>query len=186
MNDQSIIELFFLRSEAAINETDKKYHDYCSKIGINILNDRQDTEECINDCYFSVWNHIPPNKPDNFRAFIGRIMRNISLSLYRKKKAGKRSNGNMDMLLSELDTCIPSYDTLWDSVNLKLLGKSIDSFLDTRNEIERNIFIKRYYFCLSIKEIAAECSLSVANVKVILYRIRAKLKTHLEKEGFFI
>ena len=184
MEDESIIKLYLLRSETAINETDKKYHNYCNKIGFNILNDREDTEECINDCYLTVWNNIPPTIPENFRAFIGRVMRNISISLYRKKNAEKRSN--IENLLEELDGCIPLYDTSWAELNLKLLGETIDSFLDMRNESEKNIFIKRYFFCLSIKEIAIECSLSSANVKVILHRVRKKLKIYLEKEGFFI
>lgn len=184
MNDENIIKLYLSRSETAISETDRKYHKYCSKIGFNILNDQEDTDECINDCYFALWNNIPPTIPDSLRAFIGRVMRNISISLYRKKKAEKRNN--IDSLLNELDRCIPLYDTSWGSLNLKLLGESIDSFLDTRSELERNIFIKRYFFCRSIKEIAIECSLSFTNVKVILHRVRKKLKAYLEKEGYFI
>ncbi len=184
MDDKYIIELYLLRSEEAISETDKKYNNYCRKIGFSILNNHEDTEECVNDCYFAVWNNIPPTIPNSLRAFIGRIMRNISISLYRKKSAEKRSN--IADLLNELDKCIPLYDTSWGSLNLKLLGESIDSFLDTRNNIERNIFIKRYFFCRSVKEIADECSLSSTNVKVILHRVRKKLKIYLEKEGFFI
>lgn len=184
MNDEYIIKLYLSRSETAISETNRKYRSYCCKIGFNILNNQEDTEECINDCYFALWNNIPPAVPASLRAFIGRIMRNISISLYRKKNAEKRSNINS--LLNELDSCIPLYDTSWETINLKLLGKSIDAFLDTRSESERNIFIKRYFFCRSIKEIADECSLSSANVKVILHRVRKKLKVYLEKEGYFI
>lgn len=186
MNDETIINLFFQRSENAIVETDKKYHGYCKSIGFHILNNQQDTEECINDCYFAVWNSIPPTFPNNFRVFIGRIMRNLSLDLYRKTNAAKRGNGNFPILLSELDECIPLYASPWETVNAELLTNAIDSFLDTRSEKERAVFIKRYFLCESVGEIATACNLTIINVKVTLHRVRNQLKVFLEKEGFFV
>lgn len=181
-----IIDLYFKRSQKAIKETDKKYHNYCESIGIRILENHQDTEECINDCYFNTWNSIPPRRPDSLRHFLGKIMRNLSLDCYRKRHARKREGGEFDILLSELDKCIPSDSPVWDSYNYKVLSKTIDSFLNGISEKHRIVFIKRYYFCQSIEEIGEECGMSVSNVKVILYRTRKALKKYLEKEGYVI
>lgn len=188
MNDEGIIQLFLLRLEKAIIEMDKKYRNYCSKIGNNILSNQQDTEECINDCYHSVWNAIPPNHPKNFPMYIGKIMRNLSLTLYRKNHAQKRNSGNFDLILDELDRCIPLYvyDTSWEFVNSKMLAETIENFLCTRKEIERIIFLKRYFLCMPINDIAEECAMPSVNIKVILHRVRSKLKIQLEKEGYFV
>ena len=167
---------------------DKKYRNYCSKIGNNILSNQQDTEECINDCYHSVWNAIPPNHPKNFPMYIGKIMRNLSLTLYRKNHAQKRNSGNFDLILDELDRCIPLYvyDTSWEFVNSKMLAETIENFLCTRKERERIIFLKRYFLCMPINDIAEECAMPSVNIKVILHRVRSKLKIQLEKEGYFV
>lgn len=186
MEDAKIIELFWERLESAIAETDKKYHNYCQEIGMNILRNILDTEECINDCYFKTWNAIPPKRPNSLRAFVGKIMRNLSLDKYRAKNTLKRKEGEFWIVLSELEDCIPSEKTVWDSYSEKLLSSTIDSFLKNVSDRERYIFLKRYFFCKSIREISEECSITEGNIKIILYRIRINLKKHLEKEGYEI
>ena len=79
MDDQKIIDLYFDRNEQAITETDVKYGRLCHSIAYNILSNREDSEECVNDTYIGVWNAIPPTRPDNFMAFVCRIARNLSL-----------------------------------------------------------------------------------------------------------
>lgn len=179
-----IIELYFQRSEKVIEETDKKYHGYCENIGMNILNNYQDTEECINDCYLNAWNCMPPEKPKILHAFLGRIMRNLSIDRYRKNKAQKRKEGEFHVLLDELEECIPTNTSVWDSVNERLLSTAIDDFLTKCTEKEKNIFIKRYFFCKSVKAIAKECTLTDANIKTILHRLRKALKNYLQKRGY--
>ena len=156
MEDYSIIELYFQRSENAIYETDLKYHDYCENIGMNILNNHQDTEECINDLYLKIWNAIPPQKPTCFHAFLGKIMRNLSLDRFRKRTTQKRRDGDFYILLSELEECIPSTTSVWKSCSEKLLTDLINEFLDNINEIDRVVFVKRYFFCEKISQIAVD------------------------------
>lgn len=186
MEDAMIIDLYFKRAEQAITETDLKYRPYCESIGYHILKDHQDTEECVNDCYFHTWNAIPPARPDSLRCFLGKIMRNLSLDRYRKKHSQKRGGNEFEVVLDELNDCVPSDDPVWDSCNGKLLGEAIDKFLDRIPKKQCIVFIKRYYFCKSIKEIAKECSMTTTHVKVLLYRIRGALKRYLETENFEI
>lgn len=87
MNDERIIELFFERSEQAIKELDKKYGRVCYTVSYNILNNRQDAEECVNDAYLGTWNAIPPAKPNFLLAFVCKIVRNISLKRYEQNTA---------------------------------------------------------------------------------------------------
>ncbi len=89
MDDSKIIELFWERSEAAISQTADKYGKYCHHIAFNILFDEQDAQECVNDTYLKIWNSIPPRRPSRFKAFLGKIVRNLSLNLYEKKRAQK-------------------------------------------------------------------------------------------------
>lgn len=186
MEDSLIIDLYFKRSEEAIKETDIKYHQYCENIGYHILKNHQDTEECINDCYFKTWNAIPPTRPNSLQSFLGKIMRNLSLDCYRKKHSQKRGGNEFGILLSELNECIPSNDSVWDSYNSKMLSEAIDKFLNEIPEKQCIVFIKRYYFCKSIKEIGKECSMTTTHVKVLLFRIRSALKRYLEMENFEI
>ena len=70
MDDQAIIELFWHRSENAISETAAKYGNYCYCIAYNVLSNHEDSEECVNDTYYKVWESIPPTRPGVFSAFL--------------------------------------------------------------------------------------------------------------------
>ncbi len=74
-----MISLFFERSEQAIAELDRKYGAAVRRTVSNILPDRADVEECVNDAYFAVWNTVPPNSPDPMISYVCRIARNLSL-----------------------------------------------------------------------------------------------------------
>lgn len=102
MDDPAIIELYFDRSEQAIDETDKKYGKLCRSLAGSILSSDEDAEECVSDAYLSVWNTIPPTRPNNFTAFLCRIVRNLSLKRLDYNTAQKR-NGNVTVPLSELE-----------------------------------------------------------------------------------
>lgn len=181
MDDQNIIELYFQRDERAIKETDAKYGRLCHSIAYNILNNREDSEECVNDTYMGVWNAIPPSRPNNFTAFICRIIRNLSLKRLEFLNREKRS---ADMLLSleELEEVLPDYAYTPD-VSDEEVGRLISKFLREQKKDARNIFIRRYYFFDSVDDIAKKYSFTDSKVKSTLFYTRKKLKEYLIKEG---
>ena len=105
MEDEKIIKLFFERSEQAIKELDNKYRRILHSVSFNILNNRLDAEECINDAYLETWNSIPPAKPNPLLAFVCKIVRNVSLKRYEHNTAAKR-NSIYDVAMEELEDCL--------------------------------------------------------------------------------
>ncbi|MBE6669603.1 MAG: RNA polymerase sigma factor [Ruminococcaceae bacterium] len=185
MEDSDIIDLYFLRDEKAIKETDEKYGKRLLSFSTAITEDLRDAEECVNDTYLKTWNSIPPTRPDNFFAFLLKIIRNLSLDVCDRKNAQKR-NAVLVELSDEMSETVPSYTMPDEEIRAEELGRSIDSFLRAQKEGVRIIFVKRYFYTESVAKIASESSLSEANVKSILFRTRKKLKKHLEKEGYDI
>ena len=185
MEDYRIIELFFGRQEQAIMELSEKYGNLCHKIAMNILNNRQDAEECVNDTYLASWNTIPPQRPEPLRMYVCRIVRNLSIKKYHSNTALKR-NSFYDVALDELEACIPSAATLEDAFDAKELAERINRFLGTLDEKDRIMFVRRYWFSDSVSEIAAKFQMSSHNATVRLSRIRKKLEKFLLKEGFYI
>ena len=181
MDDLRIIELYFERDEQAIKETDAKYGKLCNSIAYNILNNHEDSEECVNDTYVGVWNTIPPTRPGNFMAFVCKIARNLSLKRFEFMKREKRS---ADVLLS-LDelAAVLSDERYAPNVSDEDLGKLISKFLRSQKENVRNVFIRKYYFFDSIGEIARHYSFTESKVKNMLFYTRNKLKDYLIKEG---
>ena len=186
MEDREIVELFFQRDETAIREIEKKYSRYLTKIAQNILHNEEDCVESVNDTYLKAWNSIPPHKPEVLSTFLGKITRETSIDLLRKKNSVKRGGGQYDAVLSEMEDCIGTDSEPWQDVEVRFLVDVINKFLETLPEESRNIFVCRYYFMDSIKEIAAYGNYSQSKVKSILYRIRISLKDYLESEGFII
>ncbi len=181
MDDSRIIELYFERDEQAIRETDAKYGKLCHSIAYRILNNREDSEECVNDAYVGVWNAISPARPNNFVAFVCKITRNLSLKRLAYLKREKRSQ---DVLVSleELEAVLPDHRFAPD-VGDEDLGMLISKFLYSQKEDVRNVFIRKYYFFDSIGEIAQRYSFTESKVKNMLFYTRNKLKDYLIKEG---
>lgn len=181
MDDLEIIELYFARNEQAIKETDVKYGKHCFRLAHNILSNVQDSEECVSDTYLAVWNKIPPTRPDNFIAFLYKIVRNLSMKKLDFNLALKR-NQNMTISLSELEAIMPDNRMMqeWECENL---GKIISDFLRQEKEDARNVFIRKYYFFDSVSDIAKRYSFTESKVKNMLYHSRARLKDYLKKEG---
>lgn len=179
MDDRQIIALFYERSEQAIAELSKKYGGLCFKIAINILNNPQDAEECVNDAYLGVWNSIPPQNPDPLRAYLCRIVRNLALKKLRANTALKRG-GQLEVSLSELENCIPdkSFDEL---LSAKELTEQLNAFLSILHRDDRVMFIKRYWLSESLTEIAATFGITEHNASVRLGRIRKKLCQYLKE-----
>ena len=183
MDDSMIIEMYWNRNENAIQETDRKYGNYCFTIANNILDSKEDSDECVNDTWLRVWNVIPPKKPDRFRLFLAKITRNLSFDRYRNKNTVKRS-GEMLYILDELSECVSGGNTTDNEVDLKLLSESINSFLKTLSQRDRIIFLKRYFYAAPYAKIAEETGISANNAAAIISRTRSKLREYLIKEGF--
>lgn len=181
MDDQQIIDLYFDRNEQAISETDMKYGKLCHSIAYNILSNREDSEECVNDTYIGVWNAIPPTRPNNFMAFLCRIARNLSLKRLEFLKREKRS-ADVILSLDELAAVLPD-ERYAPDVSDEDVGRLISQFLRTQKEDVRNVFIRKYYFFDSVKEIAERYSFTESKVKNMLFYTRNKLKDYLIKEG---
>jgi len=183
MDDRQIIALYNERSEAALSETEKKYGRYCRTIAYNILNNEEDSEECVNDTWLKAWEAIPPRCPDSLAAFLGEITRNLALNLYKHKNREKRGGGQTMLVLEELAECVPGTDSTQEAVNEALLAEVLNGFLAELPTEKRKIFMRRYWYLSSVREIAEEYGLSESKVKMTLLRLRSKLKTVLEKEG---
>lgn len=181
MDDLMIIELYFARDEQAIEETDTKYGKLCLHMANNFLSNDADAEECVNDTYLSAWNTIPPTRPNNFRAFLCKIVRNLSMKKLEFNSALKRSQ-NVTVSFSELEEILPDNRTApeWE---YESLGKIITDFLQAEKEDVRNVFIRKYYFFDSISDIAGRYSFTESKVKNMLYHSRNRLRKYLKKAG---
>jgi len=186
MDDKQIIELFYERSEDAIAKTSEKYGSFCYYIAEHILHDRQDSEECVNDTYLKAWNSIPPNKPQNLAVYLGRIIRNISLDIYRKRTAEKRGGTQTEEILDELSEITNGKDETFDGVRRKELIKEINTFLSSLKPVERKMFVLRYWHAYSVSDISEKCGKTESNVSVSLSRTRKKMKEYLTERGFEI
>jgi len=184
MEDSDIVSLYWERSEAAVQETAKKYGPYLSKIAYNILADRQDGQECVNDTYWKAWSSMPPHRPEILSAYLGKITRQLSIDALRKRERQKRRGTEYDLSLDELAECVSGRDTAEQQAELHLLAGAVSAYLRTLSPEARNVFVGRYYFMDSLRDIAACHAMSEARVKSLLYRTRQGLKAYLEKEGF--
>ena len=185
MDDSEIIKLFWERSEDAIKVTDVKYGRLCRYIASNILSNKQDEEECINDTYLGVWNAIPPKRPRVFSSFIGKITRNLALKKLEYISAEKR-NPNAVCSLSELEECVSGNDPIESEFESKRFEKAISEFLWNQDKDKRLIFIRRYWHFESIVTISKMTGFSESKVTSMLYQTRQKLRLYLEREGFEI
>ena len=185
MLDEEIIELFFTRSEDAIKELKGKYGKICLQTSYNILDNYFDAEECVNDSYLGVWNAIPPTRPDPLLTYVLKIVRNVSLTRYQKNHAQKR-NSSYDVAVEELEEFLVSPDSVEGKMELKELTGTIETFLDSLNELNRVIFVRRYWYYDNYMQIAKKVGLSEKNVSVRLTRLRKQLKDYLEERGNFL
>ncbi len=186
MQDDKIVELYWRKDEAAIKETQEKYDRYLYKIAYNILADREDSKESVNDTYLGAWNSMPPHKPVTLSTYLGKLTRRISIDVFRRKNREKRKGSQYAMSLAELEECISTGDTTVEAVDAKVLGEALNKFLQGVSEEARYAFIGRYYFMDSMKEVATYCGMSESGAKSLLYRTRQELKEYLEKEGYVL
>lgn len=182
MDDGKIIELFYARSEQAIIELSNKYGSVCMRVAENILKNRSDSEECVNDAYLGAWNTIPPQKPDPLLTYVCRIVRNLAIKKYHANTAAKR-NSVYDIALEELESCFPTSPSAEEEFSAKELARTIDAFLETLDDESRVMFVRRYWYADPVSDIARLFHTSAHKVSDRLYRIREKLKKYLIREG---
>ena len=186
MKDHEIIGLYWERKENAISATAKKYGKYCYSISYNILHNNEDAEECVNDTYMQTWKAIPPHRPAVLASFLGKITRNLAINRYNALHADKRAAGEFALSLDELDDCVAGQSTVESEAEIKMLSQSISEFLREQPAQARRIFVCRYFYCESVSEIAALFGASESKIKSVLFRMRNKLRKHLEKGGITI
>ena len=182
MEDARIVELYWARSERAIDETSAKYGKYCYAISHNILANAEDADESVNDTYLAAWNSIPPHRPAILSTFLGKIARRISIDKWRARSAEKRGGGELALALDELSECVPSDTNVEQIVEAEELGKAIDRFVMALPIMERRVFICRYWYLDPVASICQQFGFSQSKVKVMLHRTRKSLRSYLEKE----
>ena len=182
MEDREIVDLLFARSERGLDELERKYGRRLHALAMNILADRRDAEECLNDVRLAVWNAIPPEAPHSLKTYLGRVVRNLSVSRWRSQHAKKRFGG-METLLSELSDCVPSPLNVEETVEQRRLSELISAWLDTLGEVDRALFVRRYWYGEGVSELARECGCEPKRLTQRMFRLRRALRAFLEKEG---
>ncbi len=185
MEDLQIIDMYWKRDENAIAETDRKYGAYCQRIALNLLSVREDAEECVNDTWNEAWNQMPPQRPENLKAWLGRIVRNISVSLWRWNHAQKRYSG-INQIFEELEDCVPSPRSIEQEIEDAELGKCISAWLLTLPADDRILFVQRYWNGRALNDLAEEYNIPAGRLAKKMYRLRLDLKSVLEKEEIYL
>ena len=183
MEDSAIVNLFFDRSQQAVTEAAEKYGKYCHSIAYNILGSYEDSEECVNDTYLKAWESMPPNRPVVLKTYLGKLTRNLALNRYEYLTAEKRGGGQTVLVIDELKQVLGEDGNPAYSFDGEPLRKVINDFLAGLKTEQRKIFMRRYWYLSSVKEIAREYGISESKVKMSLSRSRKALKKALEKEA---
>ena len=183
MEDQQIIELYWARSEQAIRESETKYGAFCLSIARNILAQEQDAEECVNDTWLRAWNAMPPQRPSILSAFFAKLTRNLSLDRWRRQRAAKRGGGQTALALQELEECLPDRRRPDEALEAAETARLISAFLRRQGELDRKLFVRRYFYLESLADLGARFGLTQGQVKSRLHRVRQRLRAELEREG---
>lgn len=183
MEDNTLVELYWARSEDAISETSAKYGKYCYTIAYHILANPEDAEESVNDTYLDAWNAMPPHRPAALSTFLGKITRRISIDKWRKRTADKRGGGEIPLVLDELADFIPSGHDVERTIMERELVDMLNAFLAGLPIQESDVFVCRYFFLMPLTKICEKFSYSPSKTKSMLARTRKKLLTYLKKEG---
>lgn len=184
MRDSEIVGLYWKRDEEAIRQTEIKYGAYLSKVAHNILESFEDSRECVNDTYLAAWNSMPDHRPKFLSTYLGKIARQTSIDLYRRKTRQKRYQSQYAISLEELGDTFSDGTTPEQMVDAKMLDEAINRFVRRLPGDAQRVFVGRYFFFDSIRDIAGYCGMTEGKVKSLLHRTRQKLEMYLAKEGF--
>lgn len=178
MKDTEIIRLLWERSEEAISELEQSYGSYCYRISYQIVQNREDAEECLNDTWFQTWNSIPDKRPMFLKAFVAKIARNLSLNLVIRKNACKRGGGRVQAVLEELEEMLGDEDPIEDMIDRQAFTQRLNRFLEALNPSERNMFVLRFWYLKTPREIAEQFELREKTVYNTLYRLRKQFREY--------
>ena len=182
MEDAEILRLFAERREQAIAETEQKYGSRCRRLAERILGSREDAEECVSDASLRLWESIPPEQPSSLPAYMTAVTRNLALNRLKENQRHKRGGGQVPAVLDELAECIPAADSVEQEYDRRTFLAVLEQFLDTLSADARRIFVQRYWYMHSCREIADAYQMTEVKVRVTLTRTRSKLKAFLDKE----
>ena len=185
LTDEEIVAMYWARDEQAIKQTDIKYHSILINVALNILQNKEDSEECLNDTYIGAWNSMPPHKPSVLRSFLSGIMRKIAISKFRANHRQKRQLGQA-FSLSDFEDFIPCEDDPYTVAQARALGQVIGTWLERQSQRRRYIFISRYYYAKPIEQITAELGCSKSTVNKEIAQLKQSLREMLAKEGYGI
>ena len=183
MDDARIVSLYWERNEQAIKESESKYGGYCHAIAYRILTDQEDADESVNDTWLAAWESMPPHRPSILATYLGKLTRRVSLNRWRDSNRDKRGGGEMSLSLDELAECVPDQQNVERTMELTELTDAVNRFLAGLPTIERDVFVCRYWFVASLREIGEKFEFSESKTKSMLFRTRKKLLAYLEKEG---
>lgn len=186
MEDTEIVALYWARDESAVAESETKYGGYCRAIALGILESREDAAECVNDTWLRAWEAMPPRRPSRLDTFLGRLTRNLSLDRWRALRAQKRGGGQTELALHELEECLPAAGRPESEVETGELTESLNRFLEALPREKRVLFIQRYWYLRPVEELAALHGMRKSTAASTLFRLRAELREHLEREGFTV
>ena len=186
MDDRHIVELYWQREESALRMTAACYGTALTAVAQRILGDPAESEETVNDTYLRAWNAIPPHKPAKLGAFLAKITRELAIDRYRRRTAEKRGVSQYALSLEELGECIPGGETPDEALNGQVLAEHIGAYLTGLKPAVRQAFVSRYFFALSLQEIADQQGATLSWVKTALHRARTGLRDYLEKEGYTV
>ena len=186
MEDSEIITLLNRRSEQAISAVSQKYGRYCKKIALNILQNNEDADECVNEALMRLWNSSPPGSPDALQLFLARIVKSAAYDRLRMSQRDKRGGGEVSLALDEIAECVSGNSSVEDELEQKELQSAINSFLKKLSAKHRKMFLLRYWYCFSVSEIAGRLGTTENSVSVTLSRVRRKIKEYLTKRGYDI
>lgn len=186
MEDQEIVELYWKRDESALERSREKYQSYLTRIAQQILCDRSDSEEVVNDTYFKAWQSMPPQRPSKLSIYLGRLTRHGAIDCLRRRTSQKRGGTIYEVCVEELEESVPSGETPQQAMEEKLLVQLLNQFLETLSPQARALFLGRYYYFDPLREVARYCGMGEGQAKSQLFRIRKRLKAYLEQEGFVV
>lgn len=184
MTDSEIIELYNKRDERALKETQTAYGRYCEKIARNILGDEQEAQECVNETLLSAWENIPPEHPQILSAYLAAITRNNAILRYRREAANKRGKGSVPLVLEDFADLIPSGTNIERIAEQREIIAEINRFLGTLPELNRNVFVLRFFCFEEIPAIALRVGVGKKAVSATLYRTKKQIRKHLIEEGY--
>ncbi len=183
MEDQEIIARFFARDEDGLTAARARYEPYCAAVARSLLNDPRDQEECLSDTWLRAWNAIPPQRPRSLGAFLAKITRNLAINRLRDGNAQRRGGGQVPLALEELRECVSPEGSPEGELDRQAAEEALNRFLDGLPPLQREIFLRRYWYLDSIEDIARRAGWSKSRVTTTLHRLRVRLRAHLIQEG---